>query len=65
LALVLALGNPLNGALFGSIASFDTLAAVPWVIGIMLATLLLCLLVAAGVAWSATRVRPLEVLRYE
>jgi putative ABC transport system permease protein len=34
-------------------------------IGIVAATTLVCMLVAAAVAWSATRVRPLEVLRYE
>jgi putative ABC transport system permease protein len=32
---------------------------------IVAATTLVCMLVAAAVAWSATRVRPLEVLRYE
>ncbi len=33
--------------------------------GVVGATTAICLLVAAVVAWSATRVRPLEVLRYE
>ncbi|HEX9038057.1 MAG TPA: FtsX-like permease family protein [Ktedonobacterales bacterium] len=33
--------------------------------GIVAATTLICMVVAAAVAWSATRVRPLEVLRYE
>ena len=37
----------------------------PLTIGIILATALGCMLVAALVAWQATRVRPLEVLRYE
>ncbi len=35
------------------------------VLEIVLATVLACMLVAAGVAWRATRVRPLDVLRYE
>jgi predicted lysophospholipase L1 biosynthesis ABC-type transport system permease subunit len=35
------------------------------VLEIVLATALVCMLIAAFVAWSATRVRPLEVLRYE
>jgi putative ABC transport system permease protein len=39
--------------------------AAPLVLGIVLITAAVCMLVAAFVAWSATRVRPLEVLRYE
>lgn len=35
------------------------------VLGIVGATTLVCMLVAAAVAWAATRVRPVEVLRYE
>ncbi|HLY32071.1 MAG TPA: FtsX-like permease family protein [Ktedonobacterales bacterium] len=35
------------------------------VLAIVGVTALVCMIVAAGVAWSATRVRPLEVLRYE
>jgi putative ABC transport system permease protein len=35
------------------------------VLGIALASALVCTLVAAAVAWTAVRVRPLEVLRYE
>ncbi len=35
------------------------------VLTVVAATAVICMLVAAGVAWSATRVRPLEVLRYE
>ncbi|HEX6122905.1 MAG TPA: FtsX-like permease family protein [Ktedonobacterales bacterium] len=38
---------------------------IPIVLGIVLATAAVCMLIAALVAWSATRVRPLEVLRYE
>jgi predicted lysophospholipase L1 biosynthesis ABC-type transport system permease subunit len=37
----------------------------PITIGIIVAAAVICMAVAAGVAWSATRVRPLEVLRYE
>jgi predicted lysophospholipase L1 biosynthesis ABC-type transport system permease subunit len=40
-------------------------AAALTVLGIVLATALICMLIAGLVAWSATRVRPLEVLRYE
>ncbi len=35
------------------------------VLGLVVSSAFLCLLVAASVAWGATRVRPLEVLRYE
>ena len=35
------------------------------VLAVVAATALICMLVAAGVAFQATRVRPLEVLRYE
>lgn len=37
----------------------------PVVLGIVLATAAVCMLIAGFVAWGATRVRPLEVLRYE
>ena len=39
--------------------------ATPVVLAIVLATALICMVVAGFVAWGATRVRPLEVLRYE
>ncbi len=35
------------------------------ILGLVAATVAICMVVAAGVAWGATRVRPLEVLRYE
>jgi putative ABC transport system permease protein len=35
------------------------------VLGIIFGTAIVCMVVAAAVAWNATRVRPLEVLRYE
>ena len=34
-------------------------------LGIVLLTAAVCMLIAGLVAWGATRVRPLEVLRYE
>jgi ABC-type antimicrobial peptide transport system permease subunit len=37
----------------------------PITVGIIFASAAICMLVAALVAWSATRVRPIEVLRYE
>jgi putative ABC transport system permease protein len=37
----------------------------PIVLGLVLATAAVCMVIAGFVAWSATRVRPLEVLRYE
>jgi ABC-type antimicrobial peptide transport system permease subunit len=43
-----------------------TLSVSPVVVlGIVLATAVACMLIAGVVAWNATRVRPLEVLRYE
>jgi predicted lysophospholipase L1 biosynthesis ABC-type transport system permease subunit len=51
----------LGGFLFN--ATFHTPPLV--VLVIVPAAAVLCMLVAAGVAWGATRVRPLEVLRYE
>ena len=39
--------------------------SVPIVLGVVLATAVVCMVVAAWVANGATRVRPLEVLRYE
>jgi len=65
MVLVLVLAPMLNSSLFSSLANFDMLVAVPWAIGITLVAIAICLLVAAGVSWSSTRVRPLEVLRYE
>ncbi len=35
------------------------------VLGVVAATTAICMGIAALVAWNATRVRPLEVLRYE
>ncbi|MEO7001512.1 MAG: FtsX-like permease family protein [Ktedonobacterales bacterium] len=38
---------------------------VPTALGVVAATAVICMLVAALVAWRPTRVRPVEVLRYE
>lgn len=51
----------LSNVAFGS--SFSVPAYL--VLGIVAATAAVCMAVAAFVAWGATRVRPLEVLRYE
>ncbi|MGZ3637074.1 MAG: ABC transporter permease [Ktedonobacterales bacterium] len=67
--LLVATVTPLLGQLAfsdgssGSASAFATPAT--FVLGIVPATALACMLVAASVAWRATRVRPLEVLRYE
>ena len=47
--------------------SFDVTisASAPLAMEIVVVSVVVCLLVAAMVAWSATRARPLEVLRYE
>jgi putative ABC transport system permease protein len=37
----------------------------PTALGVVAATVAVCMAVAAAVAWRATRVRPVEVLRYE
>jgi ABC-type antimicrobial peptide transport system permease subunit len=42
-----------------------TSASVSLIVTLAGATALLCMLVAGMVAWQATRVRPIEVLRYE
>ncbi len=39
--------------------------SAPIVLGVTLITAAVCMVVAGSVAWGATRVRPLEVLRYE
>jgi ABC-type antimicrobial peptide transport system permease subunit len=39
--------------------------STPITIGIIAAAAVVCMVVAALVAWDATRVRPIEVLRYE
>jgi ABC-type antimicrobial peptide transport system permease subunit len=51
----------LSTIVFGS--SFSVSA--PLVIGSVLGVAAICMVVAGFVAWGATRVRPLEVLRYE
>ncbi len=44
---------------------FDLGVSAGIVLGIVLATAAVCMVIAGLVAWGATRVRPLEVLRYE
>jgi predicted lysophospholipase L1 biosynthesis ABC-type transport system permease subunit len=39
--------------------------SAPLTVGVIFASAAICMAVAALVAWSATRVRPIEVLRYE
>ncbi len=63
LAMVLvSVATTVLGALLFKTA-FDI--AIPIVLGVTIVTALVCMVVAAFVAWKATRVRPLEVLRYE
>lgn len=49
---------------FPKIWSFSGLAPL-LILSIIAATAMVCMLVAAGVSWQASRVRPLDVLRYE
>jgi ABC-type antimicrobial peptide transport system permease subunit len=42
-----------------------TSASVPMTLALAAATAALCMLVAGSVAWRATHIRPIEVLRYE
>jgi putative ABC transport system permease protein len=60
--LLVALAMALLGAF---VFKQDFSVAWPITVGIVLATGVICMLVAAFVAVRATRVRPLEVLRYE
>ncbi len=56
----------LAGAVLGNLAFHLPLAVpTPTVLAVVSATVLVCMLVAALVAWGATRVRPVETLRYE
>ncbi len=61
--LLVALALALLGAFVSAFKDFSV--AWPITVGIVLATGVVCMLVAAFVAVRATRVRPLEVLRYE
>lgn len=63
LAMVFAVG--VAGTLGKFSLQVDIGIPTPVVLGLVVSSAILCLLVTAGVAWSATRVRPLEVLRYE
>jgi ABC-type antimicrobial peptide transport system permease subunit len=46
-------------------STVGTSGSVPQTLALAAATAALCMLVAGSVAWRATRVRPIEVLRYE
>ncbi|HEX6542647.1 MAG TPA: FtsX-like permease family protein [Ktedonobacterales bacterium] len=53
-------------ATLGKVAFNLTIAVpTPTVLGVVAATVSVCIAVAVVVAWRATRVRPVEVLRYE
>ncbi|HZC05088.1 MAG TPA: FtsX-like permease family protein [Ktedonobacterales bacterium] len=45
--------------------NLNVVIPTPIVLGVVAATVLVCMAMAAAVAWRATRVRPVEVLRYE
>jgi len=46
-------------------STVGTSGSVPMTLALAAATAALCMLVAGSVAWRATRIRPIEVLRYE
>ena len=46
-------------------STVETSGSVPMTLALAAATAALCMLVAGSVAWRATRIRPIEVLRYE
>ena len=61
LALVMVAATVLGKTAF----NLTIVVPTPIVLGVAAATVLVCIVVAALVAWRATRVRPVEVLRYE
>jgi ABC-type antimicrobial peptide transport system permease subunit len=64
-AILALLPITLVASLLSQLGGFVLPLSLPVVLGLVGGSVLLCLLVATSVAWSATRVRPLEVLRYE
>jgi putative ABC transport system permease protein len=61
LGLVMTVATALGAVVFNL-----TIVIPPFtVLGVTVATVVICVVVAALVAWQATRVRPVEVLRYE
>ncbi|HEX9067508.1 MAG TPA: ABC transporter permease, partial [Ktedonobacterales bacterium] len=61
LAVVVAAATLLGKVAFNLTVVIPTLT----VLGVVAATVVICIMVAGMVAWQATRVRPVEVLRYE
>jgi putative ABC transport system permease protein len=61
LVVVVAAATALGKLAFNLTVAIST----PTVVGVVAATVGVCMAVAASVAWHATRVRPVEVLRYE
>jgi ABC-type antimicrobial peptide transport system permease subunit len=53
------------GAVVGKAVTPTAIQISPLMVGIVASSAVLCMLVAAAVAWRATRIRPLAVLRYE
>ncbi len=66
LLVVVLLVVALVGAVVGkAVTQADVQISLPLVLALVAGSAVLCMLVAASVAWGAARVRPLEVLRYE
>jgi ABC-type lipoprotein release transport system permease subunit len=53
------------GAVVGKAVTPAAIQISPLMMGIVAGSAVLCMLVATAVAWRATRIRPLAVLRYE
>ncbi|MGZ3681727.1 MAG: FtsX-like permease family protein, partial [Ktedonobacterales bacterium] len=64
MVLVIAATAVLTAVLFGAGLGLGAVNA-PMILGVIGATALVCMLVAGAVSWNSTRVRPLQVLRYE
>ncbi|HEX6479776.1 MAG TPA: FtsX-like permease family protein [Ktedonobacteraceae bacterium] len=64
-AILALLPITLIASLLSQLGGFVLPLSLPLVLGLVGSSVLLCLLVATSVAWRATQVRPLEVLRYE
>jgi putative ABC transport system permease protein len=64
MGLVVVATAVLTAVLFGAQLGLGSFNA-PMTLGVIGATALVCMLVAGAVSWNSTRVRPLQVLRYE